>query len=346
MMFEKCELIPCSRHSRTMSRYVSGRFCPFLAASKCRAAKRLDADEHLEAAGLGQQCHQVLLSGDLRIALDEELQPEPLLDHGLQQLRGLGVLVEVIRREHDALHAGRLGGAEAGQGGVDALAANPPPGDLDHRAEVARERAPAGRVQPEHRDDVAAQVLPAGRHDDRRLQFLLPSPVRAIDRSQLPPDRVLQDLPPNQLRLGQREAHTAAVQHRRVAGHHVGAADDRQAPVPPGIRREVQRAMELVALHAHQRQQRPAAPGPLEQGQVPQVGMDVFVDRVDFHLSAAQPGRRHAPHMRHGAVGHEPPPKTFHVAIRPVLAGLENHDSESISHGASLVPAAARLQRK
>ena len=47
--------------------------------------------------------------------------------------------------------------------------------------------------------------------------------------------------------------------------------------------------MELVALHAHQRQQRPAASGPLEQGQVPQVGMDVFVDRVDFHLRAAQP---------------------------------------------------------
>ncbi len=232
-------------------------------------------------------------------------------------------------------YAGRLGGAEAGQGGGDALAANPPPGDLDHRAEVARERAPAGRVQPEHRDDVPAQVFPAGRHDDRRLQLLLPPPLRAIDRPQLPAGRVLQDLPPDQLRLSQREAHPAAVQHRRVAGHHVGAADDRHAPVPPGIRREVQRAMELVALHAHQGQQRPAAPGPSEQGQVPQVGMDVFVDRVDFHRRAAQPGRRHAPHIRHRAVGHEPPPKALHVAVRRVLAGLENHDSEWISHGAS-----------
>ena len=165
-------------------------------------------------------------------------------------------------------HTGRLGGAEAGQGRGDALAANPPPGDLDHRAEVARERAPAGRVQPEHRDDVPAQVPPAGRHDDRRLQLRLPPPLRAIDRPQLAAGRVLQDLPPDQLRLGQREAHPAAVQHRRVAGHHVGAADDRHAPVPPGIRREVQGAMELVALHAHQRQQRPAAPGPPEQRQV------------------------------------------------------------------------------
>ena len=104
--------------------------------------------------------------------------------------------------------------------------------------------------------------------------------------------------------------------------------------------------MELVALHAHQCQQRPAAPGTLEQGQVLQVGMNVFVDRVDFHLRAAQPGRRHAPHIRHGAVGHEPPPKTFHVAIRPVVAGLEDHDSELISHGVSLVPATARRNCK
>ena len=104
--------------------------------------------------------------------------------------------------------------------------------------------------------------------------------------------------------------------------------------------------MELVALHAHQRHQRPAAPGPPEQGQVPQVGMDVFVDRVDFHRRAAHLGRRHAPHIRHRAVGHEPPAKTFHVAVRRVLAGLEDHDSEWIGHGASLVTATARRHRK
>ena len=96
MMLEKCELIPCSRHSRTMSRYISGRFCPFLAATSVCAAEGLDADEHLEAAGLGQQCHHVPLSRDLRIALDEKLEPEPLLRHGLQQPFGLVVLVEVI----------------------------------------------------------------------------------------------------------------------------------------------------------------------------------------------------------------------------------------------------------
>ena len=106
------------------------------------------------------------------------------------------------------------------------------------------------------------QVPSAGRHDDRRFQLLLPPLLLAIDRPQLASGRVLQDLRPDQLRLGQREAHPAAVQRRRVAGHRVGPADDRHAPVLAGIGREVQGAMELVALHAHQRQQRPAAPGP------------------------------------------------------------------------------------
>ena len=107
----------------------------------------------------------------------------------------------------------------------------------------------------------------------------------------------------------------------------MGAADDRHATVPPGIRREVQRAMELVTLHAHQRQQRPAAAAPLEQRHVLQIGIDVFVDCVDFRRRAAQAIRRHAPHVRHSAVGHKSPPKALHVAVRRVLAGLEDHNS-------------------
>ena len=80
----------------------------------------------------------------------------------------------------------------------------------------------------------------------------------------------------------------------------MGPADDRHAPVPPGVRREVQGAMELVALHAHQRHQRPAAPGPLEQGEVPQVGVDVFVDGMDVdrravHARPASCSARRAP---------------------------------------------------
>ena len=95
------------------------------------------------------------------------------------------------------------------------------------------------------------------------------------------------------------------------------AADDRHAPVPPGVCRQVERAMELVALHAHQRQQRPAASGPAEQRKVLQVGVDVLVDRVDFDRAAAHDSRRHAPHVGHGAVGHESPAKPLDGAVRP-----------------------------
>ncbi len=91
--------------------------------------------------------------------------------------------------------------------------------------------------------------------------------------------------------------------------------------------------MELMALHAHQRQKRPAPPAPPEQRHVLQVGINVFVDRVDFRRRAAQPIRRHAPHVRHRAVGHESPAKPLHIAVRRVLAGFEDHNSERISHG-------------
>ena len=173
---------------------------------------------------------------------------------------------------------------------ADALAANPPPGDLGHRAEVAQERTTASRVDSEHGNDVTAEVAAAGRNECRRLEILLPAAVAAVDRLQFAAGRVAQDFGPDQLRLRLGEAHAAPVQHRRVAGHHVRAADDRQAPVAARVCRQVQRAMELVALHAHQRQQRVAARGPAKQGKIPQVGVDVFVDRMDFD-GACRPRR-------------------------------------------------------
>jgi hypothetical protein len=175
MMLEKCELIPCSRHSRTMSLYVSGRFWPLWAASRTWRLKDSTPDEHLKTAGFGQQFHQLLLPRDLRIALDEELQPELLVDHGRQQRLGLGILIEIIRGEHNRPHAGRLGSAQAGQGGRNALAANLPAGNLDDRTEVAKERAAAGRVQPQHREDIPAKVLAAGWDDDWCFDLLLPA---------------------------------------------------------------------------------------------------------------------------------------------------------------------------
>ena len=57
MMFEKCELIPWSRHSRTMSVYVSGRFCPFLAASNVWRLNDSTPTNIWLQPGLGQQHH-------------------------------------------------------------------------------------------------------------------------------------------------------------------------------------------------------------------------------------------------------------------------------------------------
>jgi hypothetical protein len=44
-------------------------------------------------------------------------------------------------------------------------------------------------------------------------------------------------------------------------------------------------------------------------------------------------GRRHAPHVGHRAVGHEPPAKALDVTVHRVLAGFKNDNSEWLSHG-------------
>ena len=113
MMLEKCELMPCARQSRTMSRYVSGRFCPFWAASRVWRSNDSTPTNIWKHPALASSATKLLLAGDLRIALDEELQPEPLVDHGLQQRLGLGYLlklseVNMIVRTPAALAARRL----------------------------------------------------------------------------------------------------------------------------------------------------------------------------------------------------------------------------------------------
>ena len=102
-----------------------------------------DADEHLETPGLRQEIDQVLLPGDLRIALNEELQTEPFLDHRREKFLRFRILIEVVGSEHDGSDSGGPGGAETGQRGVDTLATDSPPGNFRDRAEVAEKRTPA-----------------------------------------------------------------------------------------------------------------------------------------------------------------------------------------------------------
>ena len=47
---------------------------------------------------------QPFVADELHVALDEERQLDPCLDHRLQERPRLGIFVEVVRREHDQPH--------------------------------------------------------------------------------------------------------------------------------------------------------------------------------------------------------------------------------------------------
>src|SRR5262245_20058482 len=111
----------------------------------------------------------MLLPGDVRVTLNEDLKIDSLFDHGREQLFGLGILVKVVGREHDRANARRLGCAETRQGCGDALAANSPPGNLRDRAEVAEERTATSGVQTQHRNEVTTQISARRWNDNRRF---------------------------------------------------------------------------------------------------------------------------------------------------------------------------------
>ncbi len=112
--------------------------------------------------------------------------------------------------------------------------------------------APSCRINSQHGDDISSEIATSGRDERRGLQLLLPAAVAAIDRLQLAPGRIVQDLGPDQFRFRLGEAHSAAVQQRSVAGHDVRPADDRLAAVLSRISRKIQCPVELMALHPHQ----------------------------------------------------------------------------------------------
>ena len=318
---------------------------------KRRAAEGLDADEHLEASRARHARHQLLLAVDLRVALSEERQLEPLLDHRVEQRSHLRHLVEVVGGEHDVAHPGRLGGAQGGEGDRERLAAHLPARDLDHRAEVAGEGTAARRIDPEHAHDVAREVAPRGRLEHRhavRAELLLPAPLAAIDRPQLAAGRVAQDLRPDPLRLGQREAHPAALQHRGVAGHRVRSADDAALDaVGQRVGRQVQRPVQLVALHPDQREQRASAGVAPQQRQVVEIGVDVLVDGV--HGARRRPARRRRQAAQVGdrGVRHEPPPEPLDVTVGRILARLQHHHPQGgrVAHRNVLQPTARHAAR-
>ena len=94
--------------------------------------ERLGADEDLVAAGAGKKLDEVFLALDLRVALDEEREPDLLRDHRLEQRPRLRILIEVVRREHDESNARVLRGAECRERRLDRLAPHVVARDLDY----------------------------------------------------------------------------------------------------------------------------------------------------------------------------------------------------------------------
>ena len=206
-----------------------------------------------------------------------------------------------------------------------------PAGDPDHRAEVAAVGAAAGRIHAEHLHGVAAQVMLGRRHEGGWVERLLPALALAVHRPQLPVAGIGEDARPDQLGLGQRHAHTAAVHLARDAGHRMRAAhDDVFDAVSARVGGEIDCAVELVALHPDQRHQRHHARVGVEQAQVIEVGFHVLVDRVQLDPPAAERGWRHAGEVGQRAVRHEAAPEALDGTVASVLARLDQNDAQRL----------------
>src|SRR5690349_14450479 len=106
--------------------------------------------------GTAEQFDEFRLPRDLRIALNKKRQINALFNHLFEKLRCLGILVEVIRREHDKANASSLGCLEALDGGLNTLASDSMTGDLNDRTKVAGERTTSRRIDTDHRNEISA----------------------------------------------------------------------------------------------------------------------------------------------------------------------------------------------
>ena len=105
----------------------------------------------------------------------------------------------------------------------------------------------------------------------------------------------------------------------RPADHGGRAAGESQG-------REIESALELMALHPNQGQENVYAGIGIEKQSVRQVRLHVFVHRADFATSPADLARSHAREVGDRAVGHEAAPEALDESVRAVLARLENDD--------------------
>ena len=95
--------------------------------------------------------------------------------------------------------------------------------------------------------------------------------------------------------------------------------------------REIETPVKLMRLDADERDDNRIRPC-LKQLQISQVGLDVFVDRMDFDVCAVHNGGRHALQIWKRGIRHVAAPKSFDVAIDSILAWFDKNDFEP-AHG-------------
>ena len=247
------------------------RFCRFLAAEQILRVDVLQPDEHPPHAGLGRLLDEVRNAVAQRVHLDGEADVHAFLaqrDHPVEQRFPVAVAGEIVVGDEEALDALRdvladdllqiVGRAEA------ALAAL----HVDDGAERALIGAAAAEIDAGQRAGRAAHML--ARQDRRRLALERRQVVHVVvERRQLAGPGVAQhrvepaflglageERDAERLRLAHLRRHLR--QHREAAGD-VEAADGDRQPGGEERPRQVDRARELVGLHADQRDQRPAA---------------------------------------------------------------------------------------
>src|SRR5688572_16303811 len=308
-----------------------------VSGEQCLAVKRFHADEYLKASRSCEQIDEILLSGNLRVALNEEGYLDFLGNHCLQQSRRLGVLVEVVCGEHDRLHSGSLCRAQTGKSDFEVLRPYGTTGDFDHRAEIAGERTPAGGIDPEHGDDVPTHVCTRRRLHYRRVELLLPALPFSVNGPQFPLQRIFQNLWPDCLRFRQGKANAAAMEHRCVARHGMRPAHDAVLhAVLQRVSRKIKASLKLMRLNTDERKQRRAVLT-LQLPQVAEICLDVFVDDVRFYCTAIDLARGHAAKVGDRRVRHESASESLHTAIRVVFAWLQDQNAKLL-HGSTLRP--------
>ena len=107
-------------------------------------------------------------------------------------------------------------------------------------------------------------------------------------------------------------------------------ADDRHAAPRYREGSQIERAVELMALHANQRHEFVRAPAGRHIGEISGVGMNVFVNRPDIGKLAPEDPLGQVPHIGQRAIRHESLAEPLNVTVRTVLARFDQNNFQRL----------------